>query len=189
MVAAALLRIRSIVRANPRLDQADATDSEPVEDGVAPGRAIGRPGQIGSERGHAAASRVREVDLNGRRLRLSGSGADKTGQDNRSIDNAHWHGSPILRTSVVRARTHGHPLGRQTRSVNPIVGPEAGSSLTRRADGCSAEGGAHNRKASADSHGCSAFSVRRLSARVRPRLTAASGFPRLAARWTKRKPE
>src|ERR1700733_8164770 len=46
-----------------------------------------------------------------------------------------------------------------------------------------------NRKESADSHGSSVLSVRSASAWVRPRLTAAKGLPRLAARSTKRKPE
>ena len=44
--------------------------------------------------------------------------------------------------------------GRQTRSINSFLSEQAGSSLTRALDG-------HNRNASADSHGCSAFSVRR----------------------------
>ncbi len=47
----------------------------------------------------------------------------------------------------------------------------------------------HNRNASAASHVCSTFSASSPSARVRPRLTAATGFPSRAAISTKRKPE
>jgi hypothetical protein len=107
---AALSRIRSVAGANPRRGGADAADAEPAEDGVAPRRGIRRPGQIGSERAHVAASRVGEIDLGNRRVRLSGGGADKAEQGNRRRDNAHRYGSPSLRTIVARAMTHGNQL-------------------------------------------------------------------------------
>jgi hypothetical protein len=98
MVAAVLLCIRSIVRTNPWGGDADAADSEPAEDGVAPKRGIGRSGQIGSQRSHGPASRVGQIDL-GRRLRLSGGGAERAEQGNRRTDYAHWYGSHIFRTA------------------------------------------------------------------------------------------
>jgi alpha-ketoglutarate-dependent taurine dioxygenase len=47
----------------------------------------------------------------------------------------------------------------------------------------------HNKNASASSQGASTFSARNFSARVRPRLTAATGLPSRAAASMKRKPE
>jgi hypothetical protein len=47
----------------------------------------------------------------------------------------------------------------------------------------------YSRNESAASQRSSTFRVRRSSARVRPRLTAAIGIPRRAAIWAKRKPE
>jgi hypothetical protein len=47
----------------------------------------------------------------------------------------------------------------------------------------------HNKNASAASHVCSTLSASSPSARVRPRFTAAIGFPARAAISTKRKPE
>jgi hypothetical protein len=95
MVAAAFLPISSIAGANPRRGGADAPDSEPAEDCVAFEGGLRRPGQIGSERGHVAASRVGEIDLSGRRVRLSGGGTDKAEQGNRRKDNAHRYGPPF----------------------------------------------------------------------------------------------
>jgi hypothetical protein len=177
MVAAALLRTRSIAGPNQRGGEADAADPEPVKGRVAPGRMIRRPGQVGSERLHAPASRVGEIDLS-RRLRLSGSGSERAEQGNRRTDNAHWYGSPIFRTSFARlsfSRTNA--LDQLDPKPGGWIEPDAA-----RLNG-------HNRNASPNSHGCSAFSVRSPSARVRPRLIAATGFPRLTARWTKRNPE
>jgi len=72
-----------------------------MEGSVASKRGVRRRGQIRSERGHTPASRVGQVDVSGRRLRLSGGGAKRAEQDNRRTDYAHWCGSPILRTSFV----------------------------------------------------------------------------------------
>ncbi len=89
--------LRSIAGPKLRRGGADAANSEPAEDGVAPQRWIRRPGQIGSERGHVPASRIGENDLPGRRLRLSGGRAGKAEQGDHHEDRAHRHGFPILR--------------------------------------------------------------------------------------------